>query len=62
VLHALVPTGRMAILAQPFVLPVPAFGPGSVEHTRQQAEGLEVRDECSLNGVGAKYAGAGAYY
>src|ERR1700722_7043981 len=70
-LQASIPAGRLALPAQPFVMPTPAFGPGSVEYIRQQTEELEVDVDDGTpssapgavsSSVGAKYAGAGAYY
>lgn len=61
----------MAVAPKQFVLPTPAFGPGSIEHMRQQAEALELDGE--VDGTGEKamgtvdgnkgtYAGAGSYF
>jgi hypothetical protein len=51
------------------VLPVPAFGPGSVEYARKRAEELEIGGDVPLSGmkgddveIEAKYVGAGAYF
>jgi hypothetical protein len=65
----LIPAGRLAVTVQLFVLPVPAFGPGSVEYARKRAEELEIGGDVPLPGVKgddveieAKYIGAGAYF
>lgn len=70
-----IPTGRLAIAVKPFVVPSPAFGPGSMEHVRRKAEELELIGESEGNGSkasaptnsisptsGAAYAGAGSYF
>ncbi|KAI0675398.1 hypothetical protein C8Q78DRAFT_1012205 [Trametes maxima] len=75
-LQAMIPAGLMAVSVKPYVKPVPAFGPGSVEHTRRQAEELELlnSEEGTDSSVQASptttrfgpstksYAGAEAYY
>lgn len=72
-LQSCIPAGRMAVAARKFAPPTPAFGPGSVEHTRRQAEALELADDAasaddrsprnssSVKAEGA-YAGAGSYF
>lgn len=62
-LQALIPAGRMAVSAKQFVHPTPAFGPGSVEYIRRQAEELEFGADVApgTQPVGA-YAGAGSYF
>jgi len=59
-------------VAKPFVHPAPAFGPGSVEFIRRQAEELELADDegqsLPLNSKkvasppSSSYAGAGEYF
>ncbi|KAH9892666.1 hypothetical protein C8Q73DRAFT_649444 [Cubamyces lactineus] len=73
-LQALIPAGLLAVAVKPYTRPVPAFGPGSVEYTRRQAEELELLSSetapdtaspssPSVSGASAKsYAGAEAYY
>ncbi|KAJ7134416.1 BRO1 domain-containing protein [Mycena epipterygia] len=64
-LQARIPTGRLALTAKPFVPPQPAFGPGSVEHVRRQAEELDLEDDLVLGETqrsSATYAGAGSYF
>ncbi|KAL0956836.1 hypothetical protein HGRIS_002948 [Hohenbuehelia grisea] len=76
-LQARIPAGREAVKAKAFVPPLPAFGPGSVEYTRQQAEQLELaqdgEEEAVPNGVhlpaettnpssATSYAGSGEYF
>lgn len=53
----------MAVSAKQFVHPTPAFGPGSVEYIRRQAEELEFGADVApgTQPVGA-YAGAGSYF
>ena len=41
-LQASIPAGRMAVALKPFAQPTPAFGPGSLEYTRQKAEELQL--------------------
>ncbi|CAL1706477.1 unnamed protein product [Somion occarium] len=64
-LQASVPTGRSAVTIRPYSQPTPAFGPGSVEYARKQAEALELLDDSSNKepvSSRPEYAGAGAYY
>ncbi|KAK7029465.1 hypothetical protein VNI00_014498 [Paramarasmius palmivorus] len=77
-LQARIPTGILAVQAKEYKAPKPAFGPGSVEYVRRQAE----EEEAELDGGGGvggggaggvgeeekkeaktgSYAGAGAYF
>lgn len=62
----------MAVAPRQFVHPTPAFGPGSIEHTRLQAEALELNDSVtsttdspqtkSIAQSEGAYAGAGSYF
>ena len=69
-LQAMIPAGLLAAVVKPYSQPVPAFGPGSVEHTRRQAEDLELLNAATdasgsllpSSGSGKSYAGAEAYY
>ncbi|KAI0663425.1 BRO1 domain-containing protein [Cubamyces menziesii] len=73
-LQAMIPAGLLAVAVKPYTKPVPAFGPGSVEYTRRQAEELELLSSetatdtasspsPSIPGASTKsYAGAEAYY
>ncbi len=76
-LQATIPAGRSAVAVKPYQSPTPAFGPGSVEHTRRQAESLELELEelegdnielCSKapgsppSSNTSSYAGAGSYF
>jgi hypothetical protein len=72
-LQSCIPAGRLAVAVKPFVPPTPAFGPGSVEYTRLQAEVLELtgnnNDEehqppsnVANPRSGGTYAGAGSYF
>jgi len=72
-LQSSIPTGRLAVAVKPFVPPTPAFGPGSSEYTRLQAEALELADESNDEAPqsqsnlasprsGGTYAGAGSYF
>ncbi|KII92563.1 hypothetical protein PLICRDRAFT_134270 [Plicaturopsis crispa FD-325 SS-3] len=69
-LQARMPAGRLAVAAKPFVPPTPAFGPGSVDYVRREAEKLELgvpaESDSSPSVVspssGKSYAGAGAYF
>ncbi|KAI0929922.1 hypothetical protein AcV5_006760 [Taiwanofungus camphoratus] len=72
-LQASIPAGRLAVVMKPFSKPTPAFGPGSIEYVRKQAEGLElnVREDVSTPAImpdpasprsGGSYAGAGSYF
>ncbi|KAH8118953.1 BRO1 domain-containing protein [Phellopilus nigrolimitatus] len=72
-LQTVIPAGRTAVAAKPFTPPPPAFGPGSVEHARHQAELLELNvetDDVGENrsqdrppiGREPSYAGAGSYF
>ncbi|KAF9010615.1 hypothetical protein BDQ17DRAFT_933061 [Cyathus striatus] len=72
-LQSRIPAGRMAVASRPFTPPQPAFGPGSVEYIRKEAERLEVTDQLPNVPSNApsdvnpsqptgNYAGAGAYF
>jgi hypothetical protein len=67
-LQARIPAGRLAVSAKPYVLPVPAFGPGSVEDMRRRAEESELDDRDEGEDVTASgrppgsYAGQGSYF
>ena len=72
-LQSSIPDGRLAVAAKPFLPPTPAFGPGSVEYIRLQAEALELagdsnyEDQHSVSSAayprsGGTYAGAGSYF
>jgi len=74
-LQASIPAGRSAVAVKPYQSPTPAFGPGSVEHTRRQAESLELEElegdniELRSKAPGSppssntsSYAGAGSYF
>jgi hypothetical protein len=68
-LQSRIPAGRQAVSPKPFSLPTPAFGPGSVEHVRKQAEELDLLNDgpnepsSSLNSPPkGSYAGAGSYF
>jgi hypothetical protein len=72
-LQSRIPAGRQAVTAKPFAPPVPAFGPGSLEHVRKQAEELELQvepgtDRSSERSSGVNplskgsYAGAESYF
>ena len=41
-LQSSIPAGRLAVAVKPFVPPTPAFGPGSIEYIRLEAEALEL--------------------
>jgi len=76
-LQARIPAGREAVKAKPFTPPLPSFGPGSLEHTRSQAEQLELleRDAKDISAdplrpptdpksssSSAPYSGSGEYF
>ena len=73
-LQTSVPAGRLAVAAKAFVPPTPAFGPGSVEFIRKQADSLDLAEyESPLGGPDGQrsttspttrtsYAGAGSYF
>jgi len=72
-LQSRIPAGRLAVAVKPFVPPTPAFGPGSVEYIRLQAEAVELAGEGSdgkqrsspnlgSSRSGGTYAGAGSYF
>jgi hypothetical protein len=70
-LQTSVPAGRLAVAAKAFAIPVPAFGPGSVEYIRKHADSLDLGDgEPSSGGQQSttgstdrpSYAGAGSYF
>ena len=63
----MIPAGRLAVQAKSYVPPDPAFGPGSVEHTRRQTEALDITvhqsQDSDASPVSARtYAGADAYF
>ncbi|KAJ7069954.1 BRO1 domain-containing protein [Mycena amicta] len=59
-LQARIPAGRLVLAAKAFVPPQAAFGPGSAEDVRRQAEDLGLQDENPPQR--AIYAGAGSYF
>ena len=72
-LQSCIPAGRLAVAVKPFIPPTPAFGPGSLEYVRLQAEALELAtdndgEEQHLSPSTANqrscgtYAGAGSYF
>ncbi|KAJ6620820.1 BRO1 domain-containing protein [Mycena sp. CBHHK59/15] len=64
-LQARIPTGRLALTVKTYMPAQPAFGPGSVEHLRREAEELELDIEPSDSGASRSagaYAGAGSYF
>jgi len=72
-LQSCIPAGRLAVAVKPFVPPTPAFGPGSVEYVRLQAEVLELGDDgndeerqsfpsAASPRSGGTYAGEGSYF
>ncbi|EMD37643.1 hypothetical protein CERSUDRAFT_136342 [Gelatoporia subvermispora B] len=68
-LQASIPAGRLAVVVKPYTPPIPAFGPGSVNHLGQQAEGLEIDTQATGATDGTfspqsqkSYAGAGSYF
>ena len=62
-LQSRIPGGRIAISAKPYVLPKPAFGPGSMEYVRRKADADEVGNGNGSDMVpSGNYAGAGAYF
>ncbi|KAH9948929.1 hypothetical protein B0H21DRAFT_777518 [Amylocystis lapponica] len=72
-LQASIPAGRAAVAVKAYNRPTPAFGPGSVEHTRRQAEDLELLPQAERDVTrfpvdaasptsGGSYAGAGSYF
>ncbi|KAI0709557.1 hypothetical protein C8T65DRAFT_649107 [Cerioporus squamosus] len=72
-LQAMIPAGIAAAVVKPYAKPTPAFGPGSVEYIRREAEALELLDTGSPaegttspaspgSGASKSYAGAEAYY
>lgn len=73
----MIPAGLLAAVVKPYAKPVPAFGPGSVEYTRRQAEELELLSADTVSSADStvssasrasasaslkSYAGAEAYY
>ncbi|ESK90332.1 ph-response regulator protein palc [Moniliophthora roreri MCA 2997] len=75
-LQARMPTGILAVSAKAYTPPTPAFGPGSPEYVRRQAEELDAsslaiesgessvdspKDSLPSSGTGT-YAGAGSYF
>ncbi|KAF7299115.1 BRO1 domain-containing protein [Mycena indigotica] len=58
-LQSRIPAGRLVQGAKTFVPPQPAFGPGSLEDVRRQAEELGLQDDQPQQGT---YAGAGSYF
>ncbi|KIM45339.1 hypothetical protein M413DRAFT_66183 [Hebeloma cylindrosporum] len=71
-LQSRIPGGRIAIPAKPYIPPLPAFGPGSLEYTRRKAEQLDMDGTTSTDDRGGlgpaasnaagTYAGAGSYF
>lgn len=67
-LQSRIPTGRLAVAVKPYELPMPVFGPGSVEYIRKQTEELELESGQEKDGnvasprSGSSYAGAGSYF
>lgn len=70
-LQASTPAGRLAVAVKPFNVPQSAFGPGSVEYIRRQAEALELgehQDGADTHSPSPRsegdspYAGAGSYF
>ena len=71
-LQASIPAGRSAVSVKPYQPPTPAFGPGSVEHARRQAELLELEEDnidlhdkppaSPSSSKSPSYAGAGSYF
>ncbi|KZT10801.1 uncharacterized protein LAESUDRAFT_721186 [Laetiporus sulphureus 93-53] len=74
-LQAAIPAGRLAVTVRPYAKPTPAFGPGSVEYIRRQAEQLELAELMSEEDVkthhitdtvssqtAGSYAGEGSYF
>ena len=67
-----IPAGRAAVVPKPFTPPLPAFGPGSLEYARHQAELLELSADSDNTGSSpsqdvpsaksSSYAGAGSYF
>lgn len=71
----MIPAGLLAVVVKPYAKPTPAFGPGSVEYVRRQAEELDLLETQSnadtlvstsstvVEDASSKsYAGAEAYY
>ena len=69
-LQSSVPAGRLAVATKAFMVPSPAFGPGSVEYIRRHADSLNLDDsdlssgqQSTTNTTGrSSYAGAGSYF
>ncbi|THH07140.1 hypothetical protein EW145_g3583 [Phellinidium pouzarii] len=73
-LQTLIPAGRAAVAVNPFKPPAPAFGPGSVEYARHQAELHDLnsggddtaenkaQDRLTAAEHNPSYAGAGSYF
>ncbi|KAL1702254.1 BRO1-like domain-containing protein [Schizophyllum commune] len=70
-LQSRIPAGRAAVAAKPYVPPMPAFGPGSVEYTRRQTENVGLHDDDEhaerpgadrSTSETSNYSGAGSYY
>ncbi|CDO68961.1 hypothetical protein BN946_scf184782.g9 [Trametes cinnabarina] len=72
-LQAMIPAGLLAVNVKPYTKPTPAFGPGSVEYVRRQAEELEPLNaeseadghsssQTAPNSTSKSYAGSEAYY
>ncbi|KAH9485087.1 pH-response regulator protein palC [Psilocybe cubensis] len=72
-LQSRIPGGRIALPSKPFTPPIPAFGPGSLEHACRQTEQLQTLDhdlqdgrerspEAELPKSTGNYAGAGSYF
>ncbi|PPQ85150.1 hypothetical protein CVT24_012276 [Panaeolus cyanescens] len=71
-LQARIPGGRIAMPAKPYVVPSPAFGPGSVEYMHRKTEQMEISGKASADESSeiaipppqptGSYAGAGSYF
>jgi len=71
-LQAAIPAGRAAVAIRPYSHPAPAYGPGSVQYIRKQAEELELLEDDESSELvtsttsdpkkADNYAGAGSYF
>ncbi|KAF9050057.1 BRO1-like domain-containing protein [Panaeolus papilionaceus] len=71
-LQARIPGGRIAMPAKPYIVPSPAFGPGSMEYMHRKTEQMDISGKASaLDGAEItapppkpteSYAGAGSYF
>ncbi|KAJ7644282.1 BRO1 domain-containing protein [Roridomyces roridus] len=61
-LQARIPTGRLVLSAKAYIPPQPAFGPGSAEDLRRQAEQLDLDENAGTPAEAGTYAGAGSYF